>query len=50
MILQVTMRYYSQVAEILSSAVGKKISYIDITEEDARKELKQMGQEDGLLM
>ena len=28
---------YSQVAEILSSEVGKKISYVDVTEEDARK-------------
>jgi uncharacterized protein YbjT (DUF2867 family) len=28
---------YSQVAEILSKETGKKISYIDIPEEDARK-------------
>ncbi|MFL6360151.1 MAG: SDR family oxidoreductase [Nitrososphaeraceae archaeon] len=31
---------YSQVAEILSSEVGKKISYVDVTEEDARKGMK----------
>ena len=32
---------YSQAAEILSSEVGKKIS-----EEDARKEMKQIGADD----
>jgi uncharacterized protein YbjT (DUF2867 family) len=37
---------YSHVAEILSSEVGKKISYIDVTEEDARKGMKQMGADD----
>jgi uncharacterized protein YbjT (DUF2867 family) len=37
---------YSQVAEILSSEVGKKISYIDITEEHARKGMKQTGADD----
>jgi uncharacterized protein YbjT (DUF2867 family) len=37
---------YGQVAEILSSKVGKKISYIDVTEEDARKGMKQMGADD----
>lgn len=36
---------YSQAAEILSDEVGKKISYIDIAEEDARKGMKQMGME-----
>lgn len=34
---------YSQVADILSNGVGKKISYIDITEDDARKGMKQFG-------
>jgi uncharacterized protein YbjT (DUF2867 family) len=34
---------YSQVAEILSREVDKKISYIDVTEEDARKAMKQLG-------
>jgi uncharacterized protein YbjT (DUF2867 family) len=37
---------YSHVAEILSSEVGKKTSYIDVTEEDARKGMKQMGADD----
>jgi uncharacterized protein YbjT (DUF2867 family) len=37
---------YNQVAEIFSSEVGKKISYRDITEEDARKGMKQMGADD----
>ena len=37
---------YSQTAEILSSEVGKKISYVDVTEEDARKGMKQMGADD----
>jgi uncharacterized protein YbjT (DUF2867 family) len=37
---------YSHVAEILSSEAGKKISYIDVTEEDARKGMKQMGADD----
>ena len=34
---------YSQVANILSNEVGKKISYIDISEDDARKGMKQIG-------
>jgi uncharacterized protein YbjT (DUF2867 family) len=34
---------YGQVAEILSNEVGRKISYVDITEEDARKGMKQIG-------
>jgi uncharacterized protein YbjT (DUF2867 family) len=37
---------YSQAAEILSSHVGKKISYIDVTEEDARKGMKRLGADD----
>ena len=37
---------YSQGAEILSSEAGKKISYVDVTEEDARKGMKQMGADD----
>jgi uncharacterized protein YbjT (DUF2867 family) len=37
---------YSQVAQILSNEVGKKISYVDITEEDARKGMKQTGADD----
>ncbi|PWU82635.1 MAG: NAD(P)-dependent oxidoreductase [Candidatus Nitrosopolaris wilkensis] len=34
---------YSQAAEILSNEIGKKISYIDIPEEDARKAMKEAG-------
>jgi uncharacterized protein YbjT (DUF2867 family) len=40
---------YSQAAEILSGGIGKKISYIDIGEEDARKGMKKMGMEDWLI-
>jgi uncharacterized protein YbjT (DUF2867 family) len=40
---------YSQAAEILSKETGKKISYIDIPEEDARKGMKQIGIEDWLI-
>jgi uncharacterized protein YbjT (DUF2867 family) len=34
---------YGQVADILSNEVGKKISYMDITEDDARNRMKQIG-------
>ena len=34
---------YSQAAEILSNEIGKKISYMDIPEEDARKAMKEAG-------
>ena len=34
---------YGQVAEILSNEVGRKISYVDITEDEARKGMKQIG-------
>ena len=34
---------YGQAADILSSEVGKKISYVNITEEDSRKGMKQIG-------
>jgi len=37
---------YGQAAEILSSEIGKKISYKDVTEEDARKGMKQLGADD----
>jgi len=40
---------YSQAAEILSKGIGKRISYIDIQEEDARKGMKKMGMEDWLI-
>jgi uncharacterized protein YbjT (DUF2867 family) len=34
---------YGQAAYILSSEVGKKISYVNITEDDSRKGMKQIG-------
>jgi uncharacterized protein YbjT (DUF2867 family) len=37
---------YGQAANILSSVAGKKISYVNITEEDARKGMKQIGMGD----
>ena len=40
---------YSQAAEILSKATGKKISYIDIPQEEAIKSMKGFGMEDWLI-
>jgi uncharacterized protein YbjT (DUF2867 family) len=40
---------YGQCAEAISKQTGRKIAYIDITEEDARKGLKAMGTEDWLV-
>ena len=40
---------YSQVTEIISKGIGKKISYIDTEEEDARKAMESMGIEDWLI-
>ena len=37
---------YSQVANIISDKAGKKITYIDITEDTAREGLKQIGMDD----
>ena len=37
---------YGQVADILSNEVGKKISYMDITEDDARNRMKQIGMDE----
>jgi uncharacterized protein YbjT (DUF2867 family) len=37
---------YRQAADILSSEVGKKISYVNITEDDSRKGMKQIGMGD----
>jgi uncharacterized protein YbjT (DUF2867 family) len=34
---------YRQVADILSNEAGKKISYIDITEDEARKGMEKTG-------
>jgi uncharacterized protein YbjT (DUF2867 family) len=40
---------YSQVAEIISKEIGRKISYIDTPEEDTRKAMKSVGREDWLI-
>jgi uncharacterized protein YbjT (DUF2867 family) len=37
---------YGQAADILSNEAGKKISYVNITEEDARNGMKQIGMGD----
>jgi uncharacterized protein YbjT (DUF2867 family) len=34
---------YSQMAEILSSVIGRKISYVNISEEEARRAMKDIG-------
>ncbi len=44
MVLLVTRHYHTvKRAEILSNSLGRRISYINITEEDARKAMKKMG-------
>lgn len=40
---------YNQVTEIISNEIGKKISYIDTEEEDARKAMESMDIEDWLI-
>ncbi len=40
---------YSQAAEILSKELGRRISYIDISEEDARKGMMQNGMSNWLI-
>ena len=40
---------HGEVAEILSKEVGKRISYVDISEEDALKGMKEVGMEDWLI-
>ena len=40
---------YHQAAEILSNATGKKISYVNISEEEARGAMKEMGMSDWLI-
>jgi len=40
---------YRQTAEILSKEVGRRISYIDIPEEDARKGMKDSGMDNWLV-
>jgi uncharacterized protein YbjT (DUF2867 family) len=40
---------YHQAAEILSDASGKKIDYVNISEEEARGAMKEMGMSDWLI-
>jgi uncharacterized protein YbjT (DUF2867 family) len=40
---------HGEVAEILSKEVGKRISYVDIPEEDALKRMREAGMEDWLI-
>jgi uncharacterized protein YbjT (DUF2867 family) len=40
---------YGQAAEILSKEVGRRISYVDIPEEDARKGMEENGMDDWLI-
>ena len=40
---------YGQAAEAISNEVGRRISYIDIPEEDARKRMKDSGMDDWLV-
>ena len=40
---------YKQAAEILSEEVGKKINYVNISDEEARKAMKGIGMEDWLI-
>ena len=40
---------YSQVAEILSNVLGRRIAYVNVTDEDARNAMKKMGIEDWLI-
>jgi uncharacterized protein YbjT (DUF2867 family) len=37
---------YGQAAEILSKEIGKKVNYVNISDEDARKGMKDMGADD----
>ena len=40
---------YGQAAEILSKEIGKKVNYVNISDEDARKAMKGIGMEDWLI-
>jgi uncharacterized protein YbjT (DUF2867 family) len=40
---------YRQAAEILSKELGRRISYVDISEEEARKGMKDSGMDDWLI-
>jgi len=40
---------YAQAAEILSNEIGRRISYVDVPEEDGRKGMKQVGMENWVI-
>jgi uncharacterized protein YbjT (DUF2867 family) len=40
---------YHQMADLLSNATGKKVSYVSISEEEARAAMKEMGMDDWLI-
>jgi uncharacterized protein YbjT (DUF2867 family) len=40
---------YHQVAEVLSNATGRKISYVNISEEEAKAAMKEIGMSDWLI-
>jgi uncharacterized protein YbjT (DUF2867 family) len=40
---------YAQAAEILSNEIGRRISYVDLPEEDGRKGMKQVGMENWVI-
>ena len=40
---------YSQGAEILSNVLGRRISYVNVADEDARNAMKKIGMEDWLI-
>jgi uncharacterized protein YbjT (DUF2867 family) len=40
---------YHQMAEVLSNATGRKISYVNVSEEEARGAMKEMGMDDWLI-
>lgn len=40
---------YHRMAELLSNATGKKISYVNVSEEEARGAMKEMGMDDWLI-
>jgi uncharacterized protein YbjT (DUF2867 family) len=37
---------YGQTAEILSKQLGKKVNYVNVSDEDARKGIKDMGMDE----
>jgi len=41
---------YHQVAEVLSNATGRKISYVNISEEEAKAAMKEIGMSDWLII